>query len=257
MPSESLGFPICNGRKLLSAPEGPGRDLISSLDGAPGSAQSCRTQQVNILRNHVLPRVSHLLLFVLEDRAACSWLSSPQPSIHQGVSPPRARAACTPGSRYSNSGRGGARGVGTGFKGGCLCQGLDLPPCGAPQKPAWGAYKQELSFQGPGASVSCKRGVCALCWPSCSLHLRLWRLPAPGSGKQMSIKGGVSKLGGPSERVHACLADGGQRPCVGQGACKSRNSGSSTQHLEWGGEPSPRRALTAGLRPGGSRGGAG
>lgn len=109
--------------------------------------------------------------------------------------------------------------MGTGFKGGCLCKGLDLQLCGALQKLEWGAYKQELSFQGPGASISCKRGVRALCWPSCSLHLRLGRLPATGFGNQMSIKGGVSKLGGPSELVHPCLADGGQRPCVGQGAC--------------------------------------
>lgn len=152
-------------------------------------------------------------------RAAWSWLSSIQPSLHQDVSPAQAQSCLGPedpdtaalGEGVPEEWGQASRGAACAKAWTCNCVGLPQNECGR--------FKQELSFQGPGASISCKQGVRALCWPYCSLHLRLRRLPATGSGNQMSIKGGVSNLGGPPVLIHPCLADGGRRPCVGQGAC--------------------------------------
>lgn len=68
--------------------------------------------------------------------------------------------------------------------------------------------------------------------------------PAAGSGNQMSIKGGVSKLGGPSEIVHPPY-HGDRRPVCGRELAQSRNSGFESktglwQFLGWGGELLPR-----------------
>lgn len=80
------------------------------------------------------------------------------------------------------------------------------------------------------------------------------RDPVPGSGDQMSIKDGVSKLGEPLELIHPSLTDGDRGPGEGLGACTEQEFGLLNPRLgsvsTWGGEVSspPRRVLAAELR---------
>lgn len=96
-----------------------------------------------------------------------------------------------------------------------------------------GRGTSQLCFQDPSAPTSTRSRSPPPVYEACASPAGLpsgtapaaLETPATGAGDQMSIKGGVSKLGGPSEIIHPRLTDETGGPVWGRELAQCRNSG--------------------------------